>query len=131
KTVVAVHRVKHLVDSAPADLFATPRSVLPTTRVKSTVRQLEQMVDRLVTSPARDRVQVRGIDALVVELLKVRNSTTRGFRPLDDAALRKRFAPILQEHCLSVSGQRALALWKDVFLALDDPSLEAARSLRP
>ncbi|WP_079160467.1 UvrD-helicase domain-containing protein [Streptomyces pactum] len=81
KTVVALHRVRHLVDRLPP---GHSRAVLLTTYNTNLARELEQRLRQLGGDGLLRRVDVKSVDALALEI--VQESRRELGRPLDDDA---------------------------------------------
>ncbi|MFD5457177.1 UvrD-helicase domain-containing protein [Streptomyces olivaceus] len=81
KTVVALHRVRHLVDRLPP---GHSRPVLLTTYNANLARELTERLRQLGGDALLRRVDVKSVDALALEI--VRESRRETGRPLDDDA---------------------------------------------
>ncbi|MFG3131912.1 UvrD-helicase domain-containing protein [Streptomyces tendae] len=81
KTVVALHRVRHLVERLPP---GHTRPVLLTTYNTNLARELEERLRQLGGDALLRRVDVKSVDALALEV--VRESRRETGRPLDDDA---------------------------------------------
>jgi hypothetical protein len=129
KTIVAVHRVRCLLEQAGGlDMGEPP--ILLTSFVTSTVHQLTQLADALLDRRQRQRVQVVGVDRLCARLLRGRPSVQRHFQVVRRGRLEGLFAPLLARYGVELDPGDAISLWENVVLAAENPSWKAALSLR-
>ncbi|MGB3443131.1 MAG: UvrD-helicase domain-containing protein [Actinophytocola sp.] len=92
KTVVALHRVKHLVEALPP---GTDKAILLTTFTKNLTEDLRSRLDSLLEPEQQDRVDVLNIDQLAARV--VTESATGRKRRISDVAAIDRLAALLAE----------------------------------
>lgn len=129
KTIVAVHRVRCLLDQE-GGLELGEMPLLLTTFVTSTVHQLEQLADRLLDRRQRQRVHVIGVDRLCARMLRKLQSVQRDFTIVRGGELASRFAPLLRRRELDLAPQSAVSIWENLVLATEKRSWRAVRGLR-
>lgn len=93
KTIVALHRVKHLVDRLPA---GGGKSVLLTTFNKNLAADLEQRLIALAGPEVLARVHITNVDKLASEIV-AENERGTARRRLDDEKARKEWDDLLAE----------------------------------
>ncbi|MES2179297.1 MAG: UvrD-helicase domain-containing protein [Gemmatimonadota bacterium] len=128
KTVVAIHRVRALVDGL--GLLRVGQPILLTTYVKTLVDQLAEMTSALLGAESTGLVRVVGIDKLVSELLKHGLHSSRGFAVLDDAGIDSRIGAMPYDAQLNMTPQEIRKFWENVLLAMVVPSWDEYQRLR-
>ncbi|GAB3436819.1 UvrD-helicase domain-containing protein [Actinophytocola sediminis] len=92
KTVVALHRVKHLIEALPP---GTDKAILLTTFTRNLTEDLRARLDSLLEPEQQDRVDVLTIDQLAARV--VTESATGRKRRISDVAAIDRLAMLLAE----------------------------------
>ena len=129
KTIVAVHRVRALVESL--GLLATGTPILLTAFITSMTEQLQGLVDALLTSEQRQRVSVTGIDKLVLATLKGAGHPRASAKLLDQSsAIDKRLDETASRRLVEWDTPRLRNFWDRVLLSMELRSWDEYSKLR-
>lgn len=121
KTVVAMHRAKHLAERGEG-------TVLLTTFTRTLAASLEAGMNLLVDSPdVRDRIDIRHIDQVAHEAFRARHGKPRIATDDDLAGV---CAEVLQRHELPITATFLLEEWRQVVLAQDVRSADQYLKVR-
>jgi hypothetical protein len=128
KSVVAVHRVRHL---AAERGFLPGPSILVTTFVTTMADQLSGLIGSLLNEEEARQVRVISIDKLVVELLKATDYRSKGYTVLKQpAALDARIDTLREALPAEMSSSDVRRWWENVLLSMQEPTWAEYQRLR-
>jgi hypothetical protein len=128
KTIVALHRVRALLDQA--GLLALTHPILLTTFSTTMVDQLQQLLHELLPADQHRHVVVQGLDSVVREQLRQAEHPALRHTVLNNAAVLARITQVAQETGGALDGRWLAAFWERVLLAMPEHTPDAYAKLR-
>lgn len=128
KTVVALHRVKHLLKKQGGLALEAP-PILLTSFSKSTTLALRTQLLRLLGPEEVARVHVAHMDRLTGEILGREDHVLKGRTILDSKAVTTRFAAVMEGRDMKLPPAAVAQFWDNVLVALPERTYDAAKEL--
>ncbi|MEZ5234495.1 MAG: AAA family ATPase [Acidimicrobiales bacterium] len=113
KTVVAMHRAKHLADAMPAD--AAGQQILFTTFTRNLAQVIERDLRLLGGGDLLERVEVLNVDRLAYRVVQ----EAEGAQPrvVDGGTLNDHWQDVIDEHGIELTREFLNSEWEQVILA--------------